>query len=160
MTSFPPPKEQNFPKKASPLTKQRPQGRRSQVLEHLAKEAEQLEEFPLHVLSDIDQTVFIGTFGAGRRALGKRCAFVLFVVLASLKDSQRAGKAMQSCFCDHGKLFRNTTRFQRSKDFWFMAYWNALSLEFSLKRFLQKSPPLHSKLPGSSSSLVAAVSSN
>ena len=44
--------------------------RRSAVLKHFSDEAEKLEEFPLHILSDIDQTVVIGTFGAG--------AFVFF----------------------------------------------------------------------------------
>eukprot|EP00434_Breviolum_minutum_P041070 symbB.v1.2.036528.t1/scaffold5180.1/size30082/4 len=39
--------------------------RRSAVLKHFSDEAEKLEEFPLHILSDIDQTVVIGTFGAG-----------------------------------------------------------------------------------------------
>ena len=39
--------------------------RRFAVLKHFSDEAEKLEEFPLHILSDIDQTVVIGTFGAG-----------------------------------------------------------------------------------------------
>ena len=51
-----PPFHQHFPAKV----------RRSAVLKHFSDEAEKLEEFPLHILSDIDQTVVIGTFGAGR----------------------------------------------------------------------------------------------
>ena len=43
-----------------------PKVRRSAVLKHFSDEAEKLETFPLHILSDIDQTVVIGTFGAGR----------------------------------------------------------------------------------------------
>jgi len=65
--------------------------RRSAVLKHFSDEAEKLEEFPLHILSDIDQTVVIGTFGAGGpkfpigpvpgalplfRALGSRVTFL------------------------------------------------------------------------------------
>ena len=42
-----------------------PKVRRSAVLKHFSDEAEKLEDFPLHILSDIDQTVVIGTFGAG-----------------------------------------------------------------------------------------------
>ena len=41
------------------------QVRRAAVLKHFSEEAEKLQDFPLHILSDIDQTVFIGTFGAG-----------------------------------------------------------------------------------------------
>eukprot|EP00438_Fugacium_kawagutii_P036567 Skav212109 [mRNA] locus=scaffold686:186548:186802:- [translate_table: standard] len=51
-----------------------PEVRRSMVLKHFAEEAERLSpKFPLHLLSDIDQTVFIGTFGAGWGAQRKRC---------------------------------------------------------------------------------------
>eukprot|EP00435_Cladocopium_sp_Y103_P049415 s1818_g14.t3 len=65
--------------------------RRAAVLKHFSEEAEKLQDFPLHILSDIDQTVFIGTFGAGGpkfpvgpvpgalplfRALGARVTFL------------------------------------------------------------------------------------
>ena len=41
------------------------EARRAALLKHFEEEAERLEDFPLHILADIDQTVFVGTFGAG-----------------------------------------------------------------------------------------------